>query len=59
MKQVAAYDWFKDNKEWQRQFKLMKNFGGKVEIQALSARGISFISETYLPEKIRKKEFLD
>jgi len=59
MKQVSAYDWFKDNKEWQRQFKLMKDFGGKVEIQALSARGISFISETYLPEKIKKKEFLD
>lgn len=59
IKQVSAYDWFKDNKAWQRQFKLMKEFGGKVEIQALSARGISFISEKYLPEKIKKKEFLE
>jgi DNA topoisomerase-6 subunit A len=59
MKQVSAYDWFKDNKEWQRQFKMMKEMGGKVEIQALSARGISFISEKYLPEKIKNKDFLD
>src|SRR3990167_6973120 len=47
LKQISEYDWFKDNKEWQRQFKMMKDFGAKAEIQALSARGISFISEKY------------
>ena len=59
IKQVSEYDWFKDNKDWQRQFKLMKEMNGKAEIQALIARGISFISETYLPEKIKKQEFLE
>ena len=59
MKQVSEYEWFKDNKEWQRQLKMMKDFGAKAEIQALSAKGISFISETYLPTKIKNKEFLD
>src|SRR3989338_4613023 len=59
IKQVSLYDWFKDNKNWQRQFKMMKEFGGKVEIQSLATRGISFISEVYLPEKIKKKDFLD
>ena len=60
IKQVSEYDWFKDNKDWQRQFKMMKDqLKGKVEIQALSARGISFISETYLPEKIKNKDFLE
>jgi len=59
MKQVSDYDWFKDNKDWQRQLKMMKEFGAKAEIQALSARGISFISEKYLPEKIKNKEFLE
>ena len=59
IKQVSEYDWFKENKEWQRQFKLMKEMNGKVEIQALSAKGISFISEKYLPEKIKNKEFLE
>ena len=59
IKQVSQYDWFKDNQAWQNQFKKMKQFGAKAEIQALSSRGISFISEKYLPEKIKKKDFLD
>jgi DNA topoisomerase VI subunit A len=59
LQQMADYDWFKNHKEWQRQFKLMKQAGAKVEIQSLSSRGITFISETYLPEKIKKQEFID
>ncbi len=59
LKQMQNYEWFEKNKEWQRQFKMMKEFGNKVEIQALSSKGISFISEKYLPEKIKNKEFLD
>jgi len=59
LKQISDYDWFKKNKEWQRQFKMMKDFGAKLEIQALSSRGITFISDKYLPEKIKKQELLD
>ncbi|HSU72420.1 MAG TPA: DNA topoisomerase IV subunit A [Candidatus Binatia bacterium] len=59
LKQMADYDWFKNNKAWQRQFKLMKQYGAKAEIQALSARGITFISDKYLPEKIKTKDWLD
>ena len=59
LKQIANYDWFKDNKAWQKEFAEMKKLGAKAEIQALSARGISFISEKYLPEKIKNQDFLD
>ncbi len=59
LKQIAEYEWFKDNKVWQRQFKMMKDNNAKIEIQALSAKGISFISDVYLPIKIRTKDFLD
>ena len=59
LKQMQNYEWFAKHKEWQRQFKMMKEFGAKVEIQALSSKGISFISEKYLPEKIKRQEFLD
>ncbi len=59
LKQISRYEWFAKNKPWQRQFKLMKEMGAKAEIQALSSRGISFISDKYLPEKIKKKDFLD
>ncbi|MBI4451485.1 DNA topoisomerase IV subunit A [Candidatus Woesearchaeota archaeon] len=59
LKQLAEYDWFKNNKAWQRQFKMMKDFGAKAEIQSLSARGITFISDKYLPEKIKNQDWLD
>lgn len=59
LQQISNYEWFKSHKGWQRQFKLMKQLGAKAEIQALSARGITFISDKYLPEKIKDGSFLD
>jgi DNA topoisomerase-6 subunit A len=58
LEQLQNYEWFKDNKQWQRQFKLMKTLKAKAEIQALSSRGISFITDKYLPEKIKKEDFI-
>lgn len=59
LEQIKNYDWFKNSKDWQRQFKMMKEMKAKAELAALSSKGITFISEKYLPEKIRKKDFLD
>ncbi len=59
LKQLSEYEWFKNNKLWQQEFKSMKQFGAKAEIQALSARGVSFISEKYLPEKIKNKDWIE
>ncbi|NIO45061.1 MAG: DNA topoisomerase VI [Candidatus Aenigmarchaeota archaeon] len=55
---LTKYEWFKNKKEWQEFFKKMKELKGKVELAALSSKGISFISDTYIPEKIKKKEWL-
>lgn len=59
IKQLENYDWFKNNKDWQRQFKLARELKGKVELDALITKGISFVSDTYIPEKMKKKEWLD
>ena len=59
LKQIAQYAWFKNSTAWQRQFKMMHKMNAKAEIQAMSSRGITFISEQYLPEKIKNKEFID
>lgn len=57
--ELEKYVWFEGKKEWKDQFNIMKKFNAKAEIEALSARGISFITEKYLPEKIDDKDFLD
>lgn len=59
LKQMSEYLWFKHNNAWQKQFAKMKSFKAKAEIQAMSARGITFISEKYLPDKIKSRKFLD
>ena len=58
LEDVSKYKWFQ-NPQWQRQFKMMKEQKGKVELDALVNKGISFVSEKYLPEKIKNKDWLD
>ena len=56
----SKQDNFKNRVDYLIRFdKPVPELKAKVEIQALSARGISFISEEYLPQKIKNKEFLD
>jgi len=57
IKEMLNYIWFKP-KEWQRELKNMLKTGHKLEIEALSSKGIRFISERYLPEKIKNRDFL-
>ena len=57
-KQILAYPWFQ-KKTWQKELKQMLKNGFKLELEALSAKGISFVSKKYLPEKIKNKDWLD
>ena len=56
-RQMLAYPWFKDPK-WQREIQEMVRSGVKFELEALSRRGISFITEEYLPRKLKDKDWL-
>jgi DNA topoisomerase-6 subunit A len=56
-KEMLKYVWFKP-KDWQKELRHMLEKGYKLELEALSSKGIKFISEKYLPDKIAKKEFL-
>ena len=58
-KELLNYEWFKKNPRWQKEINLLIEKGIKAEIEALSHRGLKFMSEEYLPEKIKKKDFLD
>ncbi|MFO0981376.1 MAG: DNA topoisomerase IV subunit A [Planctomycetota bacterium] len=56
-REMLAYPWFQ-KKEWQQEIQEMLRRGVKLEIEALSRKGISFISEEYIPRKIRDQDFL-
>ena len=57
-KELQQYDWFKKPR-WQKEINLMIEKGIKAEIEALSHRGLKFMSEEYLPQKLKNKEFFD
>jgi len=57
IREMLNYVWFKP-KPWQEELKRMLKMGCKMELEALSSKGIRFISEKYLPDKIKKKDFL-
>jgi DNA topoisomerase-6 subunit A len=55
--EMKNYVWFKP-REWQKELDYMLEVGYKLELEALSAKGIKFITEKYLPRKIKEKDFL-
>jgi DNA topoisomerase-6 subunit A len=57
-KEVMNYSWFQ-KKPWQREIKHMIKQGVKLELEALSNKDFSFITETYLPTKLKEKRWLD
>jgi DNA topoisomerase VI subunit A len=58
-KQIANYEWFKDKKDWQKEIdRLLKN-GFKMEVESLISKSISYVTEQYVPERLKKKDWLD
>ncbi|MBU0641329.1 MAG: DNA topoisomerase IV subunit A [Planctomycetes bacterium] len=57
-KEIRNYPWFA-KRPWQREIKMMEALGVKLELEALSNKDFSFITETYLPKKLKDKRWLD
>ncbi len=57
-KEILAYPWFSDRR-WQREIKHMLKRGVKLELEALSNKDFSFIADTYVPDKLKKRKWLD
>ena len=51
-------EFVKNNRRWYEDLKLMKKLKVKAEIQALSAHGFEFLTETYLPNKIESGDWI-
>jgi DNA topoisomerase-6 subunit A len=55
--QMRAYPWFKD-KKWQKEIAEHLKNGFKMEVDGLLTKSISFITDEYIPKKLRDKDFL-
>jgi DNA topoisomerase-6 subunit A len=57
--QIAKYPWFADKKPWQAEIKKMLDNGFKLEVEALISKDISYVTETYVPERLSNSDWLD
>jgi DNA topoisomerase-6 subunit A len=57
--EIAAYPWFKDHKGWQKEIARMVSNGFKMEVESLITKDISYVTEEYVPERLKKKDWLD
>ena len=58
-KQIASYPWFADKKPWQKEIARMLENGFKLEVESLISKGISFVTEEYVPARLEVKDWLD
>ena len=58
-KQIAAYPWFANKKAWQKEISQMLSNGFKLEVEALISKDISYVTETYAPERLAENDWLD
>ena len=57
--EIANYPWFVDNKGWQKEIAKMLSNGFKMEVESLIQKDISYVTEEYVPERLKKKDWLD
>src|SRR3989344_4612609 len=57
LKEMESYEWFQ-HKDWKQEFTNMREKAIKLELEALSKKGIRFITEEYVPQKIKEEDFL-
>lgn len=57
--EIAAYPWFAENKAWQREIDALLKNGFKMEVEAMITKDISYVTEEYVPQRLKAKDWLD
>ena len=58
-KQIAKYPWFEKKRPWQSEISRMLKNDFKLEVESLISKDISYVTEVYVPERLKAKDWLD
>ncbi len=58
-KQIAEYPWFADKKAWQKEIAALMRNGFKMEVESLITKDISYVTEVYVPDRLKAQDWLD
>jgi len=56
--ELLNYEWFKTEK-WQKEINIFLQKQSKLEIEALTGKGLYFLMDTYIPTKIQTQDFIE
>ncbi len=57
-KELMAYSWFQ-TRAWKRELRLFLEKKAKLEIEALASKGLRFLADKYIPEKIETGDWIE
>jgi DNA topoisomerase-6 subunit A len=57
--EIRSYPWFEHNKQWQKEIQGLLNNGFKMEVESLITKDISYVTEEYVPQRLKAKDWLD
>jgi DNA topoisomerase-6 subunit A len=57
--EIKSYPWFEGHKGWQKEIDGMLKNGFKMEVESLITKDISYVTEEYVPQRLKDKDWLD
>jgi DNA topoisomerase VI subunit A len=57
--EIASYPWFAEHPGWQAEIDKMLTNGFKMEVESLITKDISFVTEEYVPQRLKAKDWLE
>ena len=58
-KEIAAYPWFQGHKPWQKEIEGLLTNGFKMDVESLITKDISYVTEEYVPQRLKAKDWLE
>lgn len=58
-REIAAYPWFQSHKGWQKEIAGLLANGFKMEVESLITKDISYVTEEYVPARLKARDWLE
>jgi DNA topoisomerase-6 subunit A len=57
-RELRNYKWFQ-TKKWKKELDIFEEKKAKLEIEALTSKGLSFLMDSYIPNKISSGDWIE
>lgn len=57
--EIRSYPWFEGHKGWQKEIEAMLKNGFKMEVESLILKDISYVTEEYVPQRLKDEDWLE